>query len=447
MPASADTAERYFSDGVTDELFVALARLPQIALLGRESARHFSSDSTDPRDVARRLGAEYLLELWPRAAGRRIHINADLVRGSDGTVAWSGKFDGALDSLAALQREIAQRIFDALEIKVVADQLRDQRHLPEGEAFDHYAQGRFFLALGSEKDIRRSLDHFNRAIQRDSLYAAPYAAAATAWNQLADAFLPPLEAYPKSDSLARRALQLDETNAEAHANVGYAAIILNWDWATARRAFLRAIDLNPSDAWARSSYSFYLQSRGELPAALAELRKATKLEPFVGYYGNVLRLMFAYTGHIDSALAEERRMQQDVPGYRYYGTSTAYMMYKAGRCADVVPLEQAAEAQTGRPTDMLVICLAKLGRRQEAEQALARMEARFKKQYFFPESIGAAAWALGLRERALEWFERGVALHSAAAPTFRLDPDMRPLLRDPRYRRVLATMRLDDVVK
>ena len=447
MPAGADTTERYFSQGVTDELFVALARLPQIRLLGRESAREFSNDSTDLRDAARRLGVAYVLELRPRVRGSTVHINADLVRGAEGTVAWSATFDGELKDLGSLQRDIAEQIFDVLEIKLGADQLRGRRHKPNADAYDQFFRGRFHLARGSEQDIRRSLEYFAAAIERDSLFAAPYSAAATAWNQLADAFVPPLDAYPKSDSLARRALELDETNAEAHANVGYAAAVLRWDWETARREFLRAIELNPSDAWAHNGYAFYLQARNDLPKAIDELRKATELEPFVGYYGNTLGLMLTFAGQLDAADAEYRRVEEVVPGYRYGGTGATYVLFQRRRCAEAVPSEEAADERAGRPTDFFIMCLLQLGRRADAERGFQRMEAAFKKKYFFPEAVGAAAFALGYRERALDWLELGVNLHSATAPVFWLDPYMRPLLSEPRYRNLLARMHLDDVAK
>ena len=447
LPAGGDTTERYFSDGVTDELFVALARVPRIRLLGRESARAFSSDSADLRDAARRLGAGYLIEVRPRVQSGKVRINVDLVRGAEGTVAWSSMFERDLEDLGSLQSEVTQQIVDALQVKLAAEQLGNRRHLPNAEALNQYFRGRFHLARGTEQDIRRSLEYFAGAIQHDSLFAAPYAAAATAWNQLADAFVPPLDAYPKSDSLARRALEFDETNAEAHANIGYAAAVLRWDWELARREFLRAIELNPSDAWAHNGYSFYLQARGDLPTAIAELRRATTLEPFVGYYGNVLALMLAYDGRLDSAAAEQRRLQEAVPGYRYGGTSAAYVAFRRGRCADALPEEHAARQRAGRPTDMLIFCLVTLGRRAEAEQGFREMEAGFKRKYFFPEAIGAAAFALGYRDRALDWFELGVDQRSAGAPTLWLDPLLRPLLSEPRYRRVLARMHLDDVAK
>jgi TolB-like protein len=448
LPAGADSTERYFSQGVTDELFMALTRAPQIRLMARESAREFSRDSADLRDAARRLGTGYLIEVRPRVQGGKVSISADLVRGAEGTVVWSGKFERDRTDLPSLQREIAQQIVDALQVKLAAEQTGAQRHVPNADAYDQYFRGRFHLARGTEQDIRRSLEYFDAAIRRDSLFAAPYAAAATAWNQLADAFMPPLDAYPKSDSLARRALALDETNAEAHTNVGYAAAVLRWDWETARRQILRAIELNPSDAWAHNGYSFYLQARGDLPNAIVELRTAAKLEPFVGYYGNTLALMFAYNGQLDSAAAEQRRLQEAVPGYRYGGTTAAYVAFRQGRCADVIEQEQAAAQRYGRPSDLLVMCLVALDRRAEAEEQFRQMEASFKRRYFFPEALAAAAFALGHRERALDWFERGVDQRSAAAPTNWLDPVVRQgLLSEPRYRRLLERMHLDDVAK
>ena len=443
LDAPADTTQRYFADGVTDEIFEALSRVPQIRLLGRVSAREFSVDSTDLRDAARKLGVRYLIEVRPRVQGGKVRISVDVVRGTEGTVAWSATSERDVRDLGALERDVARQIVDALEVKLAVEQNADRRHVPNAASYDAYFRGRFHLARGTESDLRRSLEYFGEAMARDSLFAAPYAAAATAWNQLADAFVPPLDAYPKSDSLARRALALDETNAEAHANVGYAAAVLRWDWETAKREFLRAIDLNPSDAWTHNGYSFYLQAQDDLSNAIVELRKATILEPFVGYYGNVLALMLAYNNQLDSAAAEQRRLQEAVPGYRYGGTSAAYVAFRAGRCGDIVPSERATADRVGRPSDVLVMCLVGLHQRGEAERRFQQMEAGFKQRYFFPEAVAAAALALGRRERALDWFERGVDLHSAGAPTVWLDPVIRQtLLSEPRYRQLLTRMHL-----
>ena len=448
MPVGTDSMERYFSEGITDQLYGALAKVPQVGVLGRESARLFSKDSVDFRDAARRLGVEYLVEVRSRVSGGAVRISVDLVRGSDATIAWSATYERNLEDLASLQREIAQQILMALHVKFAAETGVIRQHVANADAHEHYLRGRFYLTRGSEEDLYRALDHFARAIELDSLFAAPLAAAATAWNQLADAYVPPLDAYPKSDSLARRALQLDETNAEAHTNVGYAAFVLRWDWGTARREFLRALELNPSDAWTHSAYATYLMAQGDLQASAAEMRRATQLEPFLGYYAQTLALTFAYAEQLDSATAAVKRLFDAVPGYRYGdGAPSAYVLYRQGRCKDALDQEEARRKELGRPTNMGVICLATVGRKAEAEQAFLGMEAAFKQKYFFPEAIATAALALGQREKALDWFDMGVSLHSAGAPVAWVDPDMRPLLSDPRYRRALARMRLDARLK
>ncbi len=322
-----------------------------------------------------------------------------------------------------------------------------RRHVPDSAAYDLYLRGRFLYNRGSRVDVERSIQLFQQAIARDSDFAEPYAAAASAWANMADAYLAPLQAYPKTETLAQRALALDDGNAEAHAQLAGCRLILRWDWAGAEREFRRALELNPKDAASHAAYSWYLSNRGDLRRALAEGQEAVRLEPYSAYYAYMLVGYWFFAGEADSAIAAEARLQEVAPGYGYGGSWVTEAYRAKGRYAEALTVDQAIATANAIPNEGLVADLVALGRRAEAATALDEMIAQSKIRYVGPEGVALAALALGRREQALEWLERGVEAHSAVALSAWQFPQMRPLLSDPRYQRLLRRMGLGSVTR
>lgn len=442
---SHDPENEYFGDGLSEALLDRLAKVPELKVAARTSSFYFKGRNLPVQEIARRLEVDAVFEGSVQRAGGRIRLTAQLVSGRTGYHLWSGRYDREAGDLFAVQDEIAHAVASALRVRMSGTPPR--RHVPDSAAYDLYLRGRFFYDRGSRLDLERSVALLQQAIARDSGFAEPYAAAASAWVNLADAYVAPLQAYPQAEALARRALALDEGIAEAHANLGYCRIMLRWDWPGAEREFRRALELNPKDATAHEWYSQYLLFRGNPRQALAENQEAARLEPFSAYYAHSLVSLWWLMGELDSAIVAYRHAQEIAPGFVYgEGGGVITDVYRAkGRYAEALALDSSAAKAMGRPGYGLVQDLVALGRRAEAEATLDQMIALSKTRYVAPELIALSVIALGRRQEALDWLERGVEVHSAWAVYSRGRPEFRPLLSDPRYQRLLRRMGVEDL--
>ena len=435
---TGDPRNEYLSDGVTEELLNQLTKVRGLHVAARTSAFYFKGKNLPITEIARQLHVAAVVEGSLQRTGSRIRISAQLVSARTGYHLWSERYDRDLRDLFAVEDEISRAIVTALQVELAGPPLPNRA--PDPAAHDLYLHGRFLLSRLSRPDLERSIALFDQAIARDSAFAEAYAAAATAWVNLADAWVPPLQAYPKAEILAQRALALDTTNAEAHANLAYARMVLHWDWAGARRELERALALNPHDATTHARYADYLEIRGGPRQALPELRQAAALDPFSAYFADMLGDCWLRLGQLDSAQAAYQRAQEVAPSQVYAGSLGAAIYRAQGRYADALALDQAAAKLRGMPTAGLVSTLVALGRRADAEGAYHEMVVQSGRAYVAPELLAGAALALGRRGEAIAWLERGVAWHSGGAPFGYRFPQLRS---DPRYGRLLHRMGLD----
>ncbi len=438
---SRDPDNEYFSDGIADELLNQLTKVSGLQVAARTSSFYFKGRNLPVEEIARRLNVGAVVEGSVQRSGNRVRITAQLISARTGFHLWSDSYDRDTRDLFGVEDEIAQAIASALRVQLMGRTQR--RHLPDPVAHDLYLRGRYLLNRGSRADLERSVALFRQATGRDSTFAEAYAAAATAWETLADAYVAPLDAYPRAEELAQRALAFDEANAEAHSALAFARMDLRWDWDGARREFERALELNPRDAETRGSYSEYLLYRGQLRQALAAERESVQLEPFAAYYAHQLVGDWWMLGEADSAIAAYKRAQEITPGYVYGGSLVSEAYRAQGRLGEALTVDRAEARAMGAPTAGLVESLVAAGKRAEAESAFGEMVAQSAREYVPPERLARAALALGQRDQALTWLERGVDLHSAYALSARTSPAFRDVVGDPRYRRLLLRMGLD----
>jgi serine/threonine-protein kinase len=443
--ANADTAQEYFSDGITDELTTALAQVPGLAVINRGSAAQFKGVSVNPREIAAKLGVDHIVELRVRRSGATVRVDADLVNCANGVAVWSHGYRGDLGGLRAMQDDISGAIVGALRVRT-AGPPRQRHREPRPEAFEAYLRGRSILNRASTKaDYDRALDYFNRAMTADSTFAEPYGAAAAVREVGAGVAYSFLEAYPKAESLSRRAIHLDDENAEAHTTLGWAAALLRWDWAEAQRELERALELNPNSALAHFYSALFWAARGQLPRAVGALRKSARLDPAWALSGWLEVIVWDALGEPDSAIVAQRRADEVNPGFIVSESFVSAAYRQKGMLDTALALDRAAAAHEQHPTAGLVLSLVALGRRAEAKAAYREMvevEAS-RPNTIIPEMLAVAAFAVGDRDGALTWLEKGVEMHSDASFWgIRAYPELRPLLADPRYQRLLDRMHL-----
>ena len=233
----------YFSDGIAEELLGALAKVDGLRVAARRSSFWFKDKEAELNEIASKLNVGHVLEGSVRRDGNRVRVMAELIDACDGFTLWSETYEREMHGIFALQDEITRSIVDALKLNLDISPPPASRST---EAYDAYLHGLFYSDKSTEDALRRSLEFFERALERDPKFSRAWTGIAKAWLWLADAYLPPLEAYPKVRDAAVRALQLNDEEAEAHVYLAESKRILDWDLDGAEAEFNRAVEIDPN---------------------------------------------------------------------------------------------------------------------------------------------------------------------------------------------------------
>jgi TolB-like protein len=282
---TGDPAQEYLSDGLTQEMIAQLGRLhPQgLNVIARISVMRYKKSDKPIDQIGRELGVGYILEGSARRDAGRIRITAELIQVQDQTQLWAQTYEREMAGILALQSEVARKVAETLALKLLpAEQARLANvRTVNPEAYDAYLKGSMLLNMATKASLDTAESYFNAALKIDPDYAAAYAKLSSVWASRQQMYYtPPREAGPKAMELALKAVQLDDNNALAHGFLASRFTYTKWDWAAAEREFLRALQLDPSNAWTLAGYSHFLMIMGKTEEGLAQGRKAAELDPY-----------------------------------------------------------------------------------------------------------------------------------------------------------------------
>ncbi len=433
--------QEYFCDGISEEILDALAKVEGLRVVARTSSFSFKDKSADTEEIARKLNVSTVLEGSLRREGNKIRITAQLINGRDGFHLWSETFERELQGVFAVQDEITHKIVDALRIKLaVAPPARPPQ---DTEAYDLYLQGLFFSNKSSEKDLRKSLDFFQRALDKDPTLGRAWTGIAKAWFWLADAYVKPLDAYPRAQAAATKALALDERDAEAHAYLAETKRILAWDLKGEEVELKRALEIDPNSAVAHLFMSWcqrFVHGPGE---GVPDLQAAVRLDPLSPIIGNWEVDAYVKMSRLDEALAAAKRTMEIDPNYVYFEPDLALVYREQGKLAEALEIYLRVENATHQPTAGLAITYARLGKKDEARKILAELIEIANTGYFPGDQIASVYVALGENDEAFRWLDRAITEHSAPIHSIGFSPEFRALHSDPRFPDLLRRIGLD----
>jgi adenylate cyclase len=429
----------YFSDGVAEEILSALAKVDGLRVAARRSSFWFKEKEAELPEIAQKLNVDHVLEGSVRRDGNRVRVAAELIDAREGFTIWSETYEREMHGIFAVQDEITCSIVDALKLKLAISPPPPSRST---DAYDDYLQGLFHSDKSTELELRKSLEFFDLALQKDPKFSRAWTGMAKSWLWLADAYVRPLEAYPKVRDAAVRALQLNDEEAEAHVYLAETKRILDWDLKAAEAEFNRAVEIEPNSTPSNYFTAAFYAVLGDRDKALTYLERTSKIDPASLWVNNFACELYRYFGLYDEAtVAGERALQLD-PTFAHWGEPALAALYREmGRFEDAMALYTRARDFTGRPGFGLAITYARMNRRKEALEALN--EAVESWGYRPGDGIAHVHVTLGEYDDAIRELEHACEQRSSSLHSVGIAPEFVPLRSDKRFQSILQRIGLE----
>ncbi|HTR19333.1 MAG TPA: protein kinase [Gemmatimonadales bacterium] len=444
---SPDRDNEYLSDGITDELIDALAKIDGLRVASRTSVFALKGKPQDVRAIGAALGAAVVLEGTVRQAGDRLRITAQLTSTDDGRLLWSQRYDRHGSDVFAIQDDIARTIVETLRASWFAEfaEPSSRRGTTSVAAYGLYLRGRYAWNTRTQEGVSEAIRYFKEAIAADPRYAQAYAGLADAYALHVDyRSVPVHEGLEKAKAYAREALALDDSVAEAHASLAWSLFIYDWDWEAAEREFRRAIECDPRYATGHNWHAFLLAAQGRFADALVAGHTALELDPASVSIRRTLGWLYYYARrypeaqyHLTRAIAMNPLAEES---YRILGLTLVYL----GRLDEAVRVLRESAALPGAgayATATLGYALAMAGKRTEAEAMLGDLIESGKHGYVSPVALATVYVGLGDKTRALDYAEQARDERRGWIAYLRVNPILDPLRGDPRFQALVASIR------
>lgn len=444
---SPDAEAEYFSDGMTDELMNALARVEGLRVVSRTSAFAFKSGDVPIQEIGTRLGVGFVLEASVRRAGARLRVTARLVGVDDDSTLWSETFERQMEDVFAVQDEITHSIVNTITQELQLGHLRGATPVQQPrnlEAYDLYLLGRHHWYKRTDASMRRALELFQEAAAADPSYAPAYSGIADASALLASwQFATSAEQYPRAVEAAQRAIELDPSLADAHASLGFVKLNWEWDWQGALDEFRKAIALNPSHETAHRWLSAFLAGIGRDDEALPIALRAIALDPISVLPRMNLGIVQFLAWRHEEAVTEFRRVIEKDPGfvraYAFLASSLSFL----NRHDEAVAVARDGAGRSNQHTMLLMplgVCLARAGQLAEARKVLEPVLTEI------PPVYRAAAYAaLGEESAALDMLDTATDERSDWMYSVGRQPWFGEYHSNPRFFRLLENLGLSSV--
>jgi adenylate cyclase len=435
---SADKNDEYLSDGVSEELITALSKITGLQVKARTSSFAFKGKNEDIQKIGELLHVSHLLEGSVAKAGNKLRITAQLIQASDGNHEWSDTYDREMQDIFAVRSEVAQQVAQTLKIRLLGEEKRkiDKKPTENLEAYNLYRQGRFYADKLSEEGMTKARPLFEQAIEKDPHFALAYTGLADNYVIAADAIIPPREAFSKAKEAALKAIEMDDSLAEAHASLGFVHYHYDWDWAAAEKEFKRAISLNPQSAQSYTLYTHFLAGMGRYEEASKYGARALELDPLSISNYWFLGWGAIYAGRYDEAIAQFSKaleLDQNNPWTRWFLGRT--YLFKGMPQRGIEEMETALRLAPDDPLGLGFVgyAYAVTGRRPDALKILQKLDALEKHRFISTISRVYVYAGLGEKDKAFEWLEKAYQERSDSLAWFHNDPESKGLHDDPRF--------------
>lgn len=409
---SGDSSQEYFADGMTDELITDLAQIHSLRVISRTSMMQFKHTKKSLPEIAATLNVDAVVEGSVMRVGDRVRVTAQLLDARQDRHLWAASYERGLADIIGLQGQVAKAIADQVKASLTSEEdAKLAKRAPTNlEAYDALLKGRFLWNRRNPAAAEKAIGFFREAVEKDPGNAEAWAAMAGCYASLgADiGSADPAKMAPEAHAAAAKALELDANLAEAHGALAKIKLWYDWDWTGSEREFRRAIELNPNDSETHRNYSHYLDVRQRFAEALEENRRAIDLDPL--NILNSMHLAWLYTDahEGDKAVVQSKRVLEMDPAFTgaYLYVARGYELQ--GKWPEAIAAyEKTKDVYNVGYLAGVAHAWAASGNRQQAEATFSKLQAFSKQNYVDPLSLAAYYAALGDRDRAFEWLEKG----------------------------------------
>jgi serine/threonine protein kinase/predicted Zn-dependent protease len=452
--ASKDPEMDYLGEGLSEEITNSLSRIPDLQVMAHSTASRYKSRQDDPQGVGRELYVDAVLTGRVAEHGNELDVETELVNVATGAQLWGERYKRSMNDAALLQAAITTEVASQLRLRLSGSERESIGKVGtrDPEAYQLYLKGIYFVDKFAQADSKATIEDFRQAIDRDPNYAAAYAGLSLAYlNAQILGLLSPEESMPKAKEAARKALELDESLADAHVAMAYVNWDYDYDWSGADKEFKQGIALAP-----RSGVVFYntdvhtnycqdLTTAGHLEQGIEECRRGLEREPLSFYANEVLGRSLYYARRYDEAAKQLRAAVEMEPNYCLSHMVLGMTYEQQGNFSGALEELQKAnklESEMPWPLAELGYLYARLGRKSEAEQVLQELTRRSERRYVSPYFLAMVYVGLGRKEQALTSLEKGYADRSMFMTIINY-VELDPLRSEPRFLALLRRMGLE----
>jgi len=452
--ASGDPNTEYLTDGITEGVIDRLSGLPNLKVISRTSAFRYKQRDVEPRRVAKELGVEALVTGRVIQRGDDLTVSAELVDAREDKQLWGERYSRKLANIASLQQEIARAISGNLGVRLSSEEKTrlNKSSATNPEVYQLYLKGRYHANQATAAGLKKSIEYFEQAIDKDPGYALAYAGLADSYSEAGGgwAYLPANETLPKAKAASMKALELDDMLAEAHASLATAELFYDWDWSRAEREFKRAIELNPNSAIPHARYSQFLSTNSRRSdEAIAEAQRAQELDPLSPDIVSNLGFVYLAMQQFDEAIAQFQKaldLNPNVPVLRSvlagaYATKRMYPQALA-ECDKIPDNDKAVAAQNQFVAAGIGWVYGVSGRRADALKIAKELKDLSSHAYVDFYQVAAIYAGLGDKDEAFRLLEQAYKEHSGIMIFLAVDPFWNGMHSDPRYGDLLRRMGL-----
>ncbi|HJX93487.1 MAG TPA: tetratricopeptide repeat protein [Pyrinomonadaceae bacterium] len=445
---SGDPDTEYLSDGLTESITNSLSQLPNLKVIPSTSVAHYRAKGVEAIAAGKELGVRAILTGKILQRGNNLTVSAALIDVQNNKQLWGDQYTRKVADALAVQQEISREISERLRTKLSNEEQKQltRRDTGNAAAYGFYLKGRYYWNKRTSENLRKAMEQFQLATDKDPNYALAYVGLADCYVVLGDyTGTPTSETIPHAKAFAERALQLDASLAEAHTTLGFVAQNL-WQWQTAEEHFKRAIDLNPNYATAHHWYSLSLLEIGRFAEALSESKRAEELDPISVIISNNVANDYLALGDLNSAMEQSKKLIDLHPEYPrgHEALGSAYL--KQHRYPEAIA--ELQKAINLSPADSVLqrdlgFTYGVSGKRAEAVNILNQLQTLYEKQEAFGADVAGVYAGLGDKDKAFEWLEKDYRARNGRLARIRWNTPFDPLRSDARYADLLRRMGLE----